>query len=82
VPIFPYECPTCFRLEERLLPVGQRDAPQTCQCGEPMQRVATAVNFRMAGGNPKIDYEHAFNTDALGKDIADAIKRRDSGVKA
>ena len=47
-----------------------------------MQRVATAGNFRMPGGNPKIDYEHAFNVDAMGKDIADAIKRRDVGVKA
>jgi hypothetical protein len=47
-----------------------------------MRRVLTAAPFRMPGGNPKIDYEHAFNTDALGKDIADAIKRRDSGVKA
>jgi putative FmdB family regulatory protein len=64
--IYVYECHKCWRLEERILPVDQRDAPQTCQCGESMHRTATAGNFRMPGGNPKINYADQFTADMLG----------------
>ena len=74
MPIYVYECPSCFRLEELILPAAERDTPRDCPCGRRLQRLVTAGVFRMPGGNPKIDYEHAFNSDLYGKAEADAIK--------
>ena len=75
--IYVYECHKCWRIEERLLPIGQRDVVQICQCGDTMQRCATAGNFRMPGGNPKINYADQFTADMIGVPVHDL----DSGLR-
>lgn len=73
MPIYPYQCSACWRTFERILPVDERDT-QVCDCGQQLDRLPAGANFRLPGGNPKIDYEHAFNTDLYGREEADAIK--------
>lgn len=72
--IYAWECKTCWRTAEVIVPVGSRDDAVTCACGAAMSRLPTAASFRMPGGNPRIDYEHAFNSDLYGRAEADAIK--------
>lgn len=73
--IYAYECTTCWRTAERILPAANRDDVQVCDCGQPLTRVQAGSNFRLPGGNPRIDYEHAFNSDLYGRDVADQIKK-------
>jgi hypothetical protein len=75
VAIYAYECPTCWRTDERILPSAERDTPQACECGAQLTRIQAGSNFRLPGGNPRIDYEHAFNSDLYGRPEADAIKK-------
>jgi len=77
MPIFIYECSTCWRIEERILPAEQRDVPQACECGMPLQRKVTAAGFRMPGGNPKINYADQFTADMIGV----PVKELPAGLK-
>ena len=76
--IYLFECGKCWRIEERLLPIDQRDAPQTCQCGEPMRRSVTAPNVRIPGSpHNRINYADQFTADMLGvpaKDLPSGIR--------
>lgn len=77
MPIYVYECHTCFEIEEKLLPAHERDNPQACKCGATMARKLTSGAFRMPGGNSKINYADAFTADAMGysyNNLPDALK--------
>jgi len=39
MPIYEYRCPKCNEQKEIILPVGDRNKPQFCSCGEPMIRL-------------------------------------------
>ena len=39
MPIYEYRCPKCKKQKDIILPVGERDNPQSCSCGEPMTRL-------------------------------------------
>jgi len=79
MPIYPWECPSCWRTAEKIVPVADRNLIMICVCGQAMNRLPAGANFRLPGGNPKIDYEHAFNTDLYGKEEADAIRDAHKG---
>lgn len=64
--IYRWECPTCFRTAERIMPAEQRDDQQVCDCGQPLVRVQVAGFFRLPGGNSKINYADQFTADAIG----------------
>ena len=64
--IYAYECPACFRTDEKILPVAERDTQQVCECGKPLVRVQKAGFVRMPGGNSRINYADQFTADALG----------------
>jgi putative FmdB family regulatory protein len=66
MPIYHYECAQCFNIVERILPMHERDNPQSCSCGATMARKPTAGTFRMPGGSGKINYADAFTADVLG----------------
>jgi len=38
MPLYEFECPTCGH-KERHLPLAERGVPQTCDCGESLERV-------------------------------------------
>ncbi len=40
MPIYEYRCPS-GHMAEALLPIAERDTPQTCFCGQSMTRVAS-----------------------------------------
>ena len=66
-PMYLFECGKCWRIEERLLPIDQRDGPQICQCGDQMRRSATAAAVRIPGSpHNKINYADQFTADMLG----------------
>ena len=66
MPVYSWECDTCWRAIERILPVDQRDDVQVCDCGATLKRVPGGAHFRVSGGNSKINYADAFTADALG----------------
>jgi len=39
MPIYEYRCPKCYKKEEIILPVGDRNNPQLCSCGGSMVRL-------------------------------------------
>jgi len=39
MPIYEYRCPKCDKETELILPVGERNTPQYCSCGEAMTRL-------------------------------------------
>jgi len=77
MPIYVYECPACFNIEEVIRPLAERDEPFACQCGTLLNRKITAGTFRMPGGNSKINYADAFTADVMGmryQDVPDNLK--------
>lgn len=77
MPIYVYECPECYAIEETLLPLSQRDTFRPCHCGAAMERKVTSGAFRMPGGNSKINYADAFTADVMGYSydkLPDALK--------
>ena len=79
MPIYIYECPACWRIDERVIAMADRDEPQQCECGATLTRKLTSAAFRMPGGNPKINYADQFTADALGmplRDLPDSLRTK------
>ena len=74
MPVYAYECRTCWRTAERVLPMGSRDDAQVCDCGAPLTRVATTAAFRLPGGNPRINYADQFTADMLGVPVGEVSR--------
>lgn len=39
MPIYSYKCPKCEKVEEKMLPLRERNEEQKCECGEIQERV-------------------------------------------
>lgn len=48
MPIYAYECPDGHAFD-RHLPLAEFETPQTCECGEPGNRVISPVGFVLKG---------------------------------
>lgn len=45
MPIYKFRCEKCSEEAERLLPMGDRNSPQECECGGSLRRVFTAPSI-------------------------------------
>lgn len=65
MPTYAYECAKCSRVQDRNVPVDERDAYAECECGGPLNRVfssnaqCTHVPYHMTA-------ENDWTTNALG----------------
>lgn len=67
MPSYDYQCRTCMRVEERVVPIAERHAQTCLTCGDPMMIVLTraplakVIGQAVQGGGPD-----RFTADALG----------------
>lgn len=49
MPTYEYKCESCGKDFDRILPMSEYDAPQTCDCGGPGKRQVSMPNFILKG---------------------------------
>ena len=67
MPTYSYVCPNCKLATTRVLTIDGRNVPQTCErCGDPLDRVITAVPGKVSGRPVQGGGPDRFTADMLG----------------